>query len=52
MRAYQSQYRINDKTVASWEAYNNRLKSYGILVQARNFPGLSGDLVHHLHADC
>ena len=34
--AYQSQYRINDKTV-TWEAYNNRLKSYGILVQARNF---------------
>lgn len=34
--AYQSQYRLNDRTV-SLEAYNNRLKSYGILVQARNF---------------
>jgi structural maintenance of chromosome 1 len=34
--AYQSQYRLNDRTV-SWEAYNAKLKSFGILVQARNF---------------
>lgn len=34
--AYQSQYKINDKTV-TWDAYNNKLKSYNILVQARNF---------------
>ena len=34
--SFHSQYRISDKTV-TWDAYNNRLKSYGILVQARNF---------------
>lgn len=33
---YASQYKINNKTI-SWDAYNNKLKSYGILVQARNF---------------
>lgn len=33
---YQSQYKINDHNV-SWEAYNNKLKNFGILVQARNF---------------
>lgn len=34
--SYQSQYKINDRN-SNWEAYNNKLKSYGILVQARNF---------------
>ena len=34
--AYQSQYKINDRTV-SWDAYNAKLKSLSILVQARNF---------------
>lgn len=34
--SYQSQYKINDRN-ASWEAYDNKLKSFGILVQARNF---------------
>jgi structural maintenance of chromosome 1 len=33
---YHSQYKINDRNV-TWDAYNSRLKSYGILVQARNF---------------
>jgi structural maintenance of chromosome 1 len=34
--AYQSQYKINDRSV-SWDAYNTKLTSYGILVKARNF---------------
>ena len=33
---FQSQYKIDDRTV-SWEAYNTKLKSFGILVKARNF---------------
>ncbi|EIE20863.1 RecF/RecN/SMC protein [Coccomyxa subellipsoidea C-169] len=41
--SYQSQYKINDRN-ASWEAYNNKLKSYGILVQARNFLVFQGDI--------
>jgi hypothetical protein len=31
-----SEYRINDKTV-TWEEYNNKMRSLGILVKARNF---------------
>lgn len=34
--SYQSQYKIDNRTV-SWDAYNNKLKSFGILVKARNF---------------
>ncbi|BDA42403.1 Structural maintenance of chromosomes protein 1A [Coccomyxa sp. Obi] len=41
--SYQSQYKINDRN-ASWEAYDNKLKSFGILVQARNFLVFQGDI--------
>ena len=34
--AYTSHYRIDGREVR-WDAYNARLQSYGILVQARNF---------------
>ena len=34
--SFASQYRIDGRSV-SWEAYNNKLKDFGILVQARNF---------------
>lgn len=33
---FQSQYKLNSKAV-SWEAYNKQLKSFNILVKARNF---------------
>ena len=33
---YSSQYAINDRTV-SWAAYEEKLKTFGILVKARNF---------------
>jgi energy-coupling factor transporter ATP-binding protein EcfA2 len=33
---YQSQYRLNDRNVG-WEAYNEKLKTFNILVKARNF---------------
>ena len=33
--SFASQYRISDRTV-SWEAYNNKLKGFGIRVEARN----------------
>ena len=33
---YQSQYRIDDRVV-TWEAYKNKLGTFGILVKARNF---------------
>ena len=33
---YSSQYRINERNV-TWEAYNKKLESFGILVKARNF---------------
>ena len=34
--SYHSQYQIDGRTV-TWEAYNAKLKSFGILVKARNF---------------
>ncbi len=34
--SFQSQYKIDNRTV-SWDAYNSKLKSFGILVKARNF---------------
>jgi hypothetical protein len=33
---YTSQYAVNERTV-SWAAYEDKLKSFGILVKARNF---------------
>lgn len=33
---YQSQYRLNDRNVG-WEAYNEKLTTFNILVKARNF---------------
>jgi chromosome segregation ATPase len=33
---YQSQYKLDNRTV-SWDAYNAKLRSFGILVKARNF---------------
>ena len=33
---FQSQYKIDGRTV-TWDAYNAKLKSFGILVKARNF---------------
>jgi len=33
---YVSQYAVDDKTV-TWGAYEDKLKSFGILVKARNF---------------
>jgi hypothetical protein len=33
---YQSQYKLDNRTV-TWDAYNSKLKSFGILVKARNF---------------
>ncbi len=34
--SYQSQYKIDNRTV-TWDAYIAKLKSFGILVKARNF---------------
>lgn len=51
--AYQSVYKINDRTV-TFEAYAERLSSYGILVKARNFlvfqVGFVIDKIGYLHA--
>ena len=33
---YQSQYKLDNRAV-SWDAYNSKLRSFGILVKARNF---------------
>ena len=33
---YQSHYKLDDKTV-SWDSYNQKLESFGILVKAKNF---------------
>ena len=33
---YTSQYAVNDRSV-TWAAYEEKLKSFGILVKARNF---------------
>ncbi|KIY92698.1 Structural maintenance of chromosomes protein 1 [Monoraphidium neglectum] len=41
--AYQSVYKIDDKTV-TWDAYSQRLGSFGILVKARNFLVFQGDI--------
>ncbi|KAK8467977.1 hypothetical protein PHAVU_007G192600 [Phaseolus vulgaris] len=38
-----SEYRIDD-TLVNWDAYNNRLKSLGILIKARNFLVFQGDV--------
>lgn len=38
-----SDYRINNKTV-TWDEYNNKMKSLGILVKARNFLVFQGDV--------
>ncbi|KAG4981974.1 hypothetical protein JHK87_026723 [Glycine soja] len=38
-----SEYRI-DESLVNWETYNNRLKSLGILVKARNFLVFQGDV--------
>lgn len=38
-----SDYKINDKSV-SWDEYNARMKSLGILVKARNFLVFQGDV--------
>ncbi|KAL2535788.1 Structural maintenance of chromosomes (SMC) family protein [Forsythia ovata] len=38
-----SEYRIGDRVV-NWDEYNNRLKSLGILVKARNFLVFQGDV--------
>eukprot|EP00899_Mesostigma_viride_P028674 jgi/Mesvir1/8992/Mv25967-RA.2 len=38
-----SDYKINDRAV-SWDAYNDKLKSLGILVKARNFLVFQGDV--------
>ena len=43
--AYTSHYRIDGREVR-WDAYNARLQSYGILVQARNF------LVFQVRSSC
>eukprot|EP00191_Tetraselmis_sp_GSL018_P007317 CAMPEP_0177607594 /NCGR_PEP_ID=MMETSP0419_2-20121207/18007_1 /TAXON_ID=582737 /ORGANISM="Tetraselmis sp., Strain GSL018" /LENGTH=1227 /DNA_ID=CAMNT_0019102199 /DNA_START=146 /DNA_END=3830 /DNA_ORIENTATION=+ len=40
---FSSQYKINGETV-SWEAYNEKLKGFGILVKARNFLVFQGDI--------
>ncbi|KAK9820343.1 hypothetical protein WJX72_009251 [[Myrmecia] bisecta] len=40
---YQSQYKINERNV-SWDAYNKKLQSFGILVKARNFLVFQGDI--------
>ncbi|XP_040863985.1 structural maintenance of chromosomes protein 1 isoform X2 [Glycine max] len=38
-----SEYRI-DESLVNWDTYNNRLKSLGILVKARNFLVFQGDV--------
>ncbi|QCE06382.1 structural maintenance of chromosome 1 [Vigna unguiculata] len=38
-----SEYRIDD-TLVNWDTYNNRLKSLGILIKARNFLVFQGDV--------
>ncbi|KAH9288968.1 hypothetical protein KI387_033085, partial [Taxus chinensis] len=38
-----SEYRINNKTV-TWDDYNNKMKSLGILLRARNFLVFQGDV--------
>lgn len=47
--SFQSQYRLNERTV-SLETYTNKLKSFGILVKARNFLVFQARYPEELHA--